>query len=299
MMLEGLHPKNPTHVMRLTTDGQTARRVADIVSETFEPAETAAAAFEEPDEVTWVVEVFFRNQPDESAIRELVAVAAGEAAARGLVFAALAETDWVKASLDGLKPVRAGRFAVHGSHDRGEVRANEIGIEIEAALAFGTGHHGTTLGCLETIDRLTRTRAFPKVLDVGTGTGVLAIAAGLAQKKKAFASDIDPVSVEAARANARLNGAAPLVEIALAAGLKRAVFADHGPYDLIVANILPRPLCAMASDLVALLAPNGVVVLSGIIRPHAGLVVAAYRARGLRLVKRRIIGDWVTLTLAR
>lgn len=299
MMLEGLPPKNPTHVMRLVADGPTARRVADIVSETFEPAETAAAAFEEPDEVTWVVEVFFRDKPDEAAMRDLVAVVAGEALAKTATFAALAEKDWVKASLDGLKPVRAGRFAVHGSHDRHKVRANEIGIEIEAALAFGTGHHGTTLGCLEAIDRLTRTRAFPRVLDVGTGTGVLAIAAGLAQKKKAFASDIDPVSVEAARGNARLNGAAPLVEVALAAGLKRAFFRDHGPYDLIVANILPRPLCAMASDLVSLLAPGGVVVLSGIIRPHAGLVTAAYRARGMRLARRRIIEDWVTLTLTR
>ena len=197
-MLEGLPPNNAAFVARLACDERTARAVADIIVETFEPAETAAAAFEtEPNMPSWTnpdwtVEVFFGRQPDEAQVRALVAAAAGQAAADALLFEPLANRDWIKLSLDGLPAVRAGRFLVHASHTRGYLRPNDIGIEIEAALAFGTGHHGTTRGCLLMLGDVLRRRRPVRVLDVGTGTGVLAIAAAKALRRPVAAGDIDP-----------------------------------------------------------------------------------------------------------
>ena len=145
-MLEGLHPNRPTHVMRLTTDERSARAMTDLLGEVFEPAETAVAAFE-TDGGDWLLEAYFARPPDEAAIRDLARPVIGAAADRA-AFATLQQTDWVTASLEGLRPVRAERFLVHGAHDRGHRRANDLALEIEAALAFGTGHHGTTKGCL-------------------------------------------------------------------------------------------------------------------------------------------------------
>ncbi|WP_296572529.1 50S ribosomal protein L11 methyltransferase [Phreatobacter sp.] len=298
-MLEGLHPVSPTHLMRLETSERAARKVGDLIGEMFDPAETAVAAFEAPDGRIWLVEVFFRDAPDEDHVRALVRATAGEAVAACVTFHAIESRDWVRTSLDGLKPVVAGRFTVFGSHDRDKVSANAIPIEIEAALAFGTGHHGTTLGCLRAIDRLAKAARAFRPLDVGTGTGVLAIAVGLRHRVPVLASDIDRVSVDAAHENAVLNRARGYVRVIHAAGLKDARFRRGAPYDLILANILPRPLVGLATDLVRLVAPGGTVVLSGIIPPHANLVVSAYRDRGLRLVMREEIEGWVTLTMRR
>lgn len=298
-MLEGLHPVSPTHLMRLETSEAAARRVADIVSETFDPAETAVAAFEAADGRIWLVEAFFRDKPDEENVRELIRVAAGNAVAGSITFHAIEDKDWVRSALDGLKPVRAGRFAVFGAHDRARIPTNVIPIEIEAALAFGTGHHGTTLGCLLAIDRELKRRRPRRPLDVGTGTGVLAIAAALGARVPVLASDIDAVSVAAARENAKGNRAAPLVRVIHAAGLRHARFGRAGRYDLVLANILPQPLVGLARDLARLAAPGGTVVLSGIIPPHANLVVSAYRSCGLHLVARGEIEGWVTLVMKR
>lgn len=298
-MLEGLHPTQPTHMMRLETSERAARIVADAISETFDPAETAVAAFEAADGQLWLVEVFFRTAPDETNVRELIRATAGPAVAAAVSFGAIDARDWVRTSLDGLKPVPAGRFLVHGSHDRARVPAQAIGIEIEAALAFGTGHHGTTLGCLKAIDRLAKVRRPRRVLDVGTGTGVLAIAAALRHRVPVLGSDIDAASVIAARENARLNHAAPWCRMVLANGLKAAAFGPAGRHDLVLANILPRPLMALSRDIARHVAPGGDLVLSGILKPFAPLVLTAYRTQGLRFTGRELIDGWVTLTFKR
>ena len=149
-MREGLHPNRPTHVLRLTTDERSARAMTDFLGEVFDPADTAVAAFEDADG-RWLLEAYFAQQPDEGAVRALLRPTIG-AEADAAVFETLAGTDWIRASLEGLTPVRAGRFLVHGSHDRARVRPNDRALEIEAALAFGTGHHGTTRGCLLALD---------------------------------------------------------------------------------------------------------------------------------------------------
>ena len=301
-MLEGLPPNNAAFVARLTCDEMTARRVADCIVETFDPAETAAAAFEGATvgangRLDWLVEVFFGTAPDESSVRALVADHAGATAAAGLTFARLAQRDWVAAALDGLKPVRAGRFTVHGAHDRGRVGACEIGIEIEAALAFGTGHHGTTRGCLLALDALLKQRRPAHVLDVGTGTGVLAIAAARALHRRVASGDIDPVSVVAARGNARLNKAGAFVHPVVASGLRHPALA--GRYDLILANILAKPLRRLAPAIAAAAAPGATLILSGLLARDVPGVLACYRASGFALTRRKMLDGWATIELKR
>src|SRR5215510_4273237 len=201
-----------TVVARLSSDASTAQKIVDALAESLAAEQFAASAFEEAPG-RWSLAIHFRQRPDEAAVRALIASAAGSAAARALVFETLAPTDWVRKSRESLAPVEAGRFAVHGAHDRARVRANRIGVEIEAALAFGTGHHGTTRGCLLALDRIVkRTRRRPRVLDIGTGSGVLAIAAAKALRSPVFASDIDRRATLIARANARLNHVPGLIE---------------------------------------------------------------------------------------
>jgi ribosomal protein L11 methyltransferase len=211
-----------------------------------------------------------------------------------LSFEPLAQQDWVATSLIGLKPVRAGRFLIHGSHDRVRVPKNAIGIEIEAALAFGTGHHGTTRGCLLALDQLLSRRVRPRcILDVGTGTGILAIAAARAAHVPVTATDIDPAACKAARDNARLNRVHGWVVVA------RAKAKVGGPYNLIMANILARPLIAMSGQIARLLGPSGHLVLSGLLPEHARSVISAYRQHGLSLERRMLVDGWVTLTMYR
>src|SRR5579872_4795087 len=204
---------------RLTCDEATARRLAALAGECLDPDAIVCAVFE-GDDGAWRVELYFREPPDETAIRKLIADGAGAATADALAFDAVEAKDWVAASLAGLKPVTAGRFVVHGAHDRARVAPNAIGIEIEAALAFGTGHHGTTRGCLLALDVLAKCRRPRRILDLGTGTGVLAIAAARIFRTAVLATDIDPVAVAAARANAKLNRAGALVEIVRATGAR-------------------------------------------------------------------------------
>jgi len=199
----------------------------------------------------------------------------------------------------GVADVRAGRFIVHGAHDRARVKANDLAIEIEAALAFGTGHHGTTRGCLLALDRLAKRRRFSRALDLGTGSGVLAIAAAKIFHTRIVATDIDRVAVAAAKSNARFNRAGPFVTLAQATGTKGRAIAARAPYDLIFANILLGPLLRLAVPLSRLAAPNARVVLSGLLPAHANAVLAIYRAQGLMLTRRTVLEGWVTLVLKR
>ena len=288
----------PTTVARLSCDELTARRLVAFLGESLDATDSACAAFEDG-AGDWQVAIHFRNTPVEAGLRDLVKLAAGEATANALSIERVPANDWVAESLAGLRPVRAGRFVVHGAHDRAGLRANDIGIEIEAALAFGTGHHGTTRGCLLALDDLMKRRRPPNVLDIGTGTGVLAIAAAQLLRKRVAAGDIDPVAVRAARDNARLNRAASFITFVRAAGVRAQVIRERGPYDLIFANILMGPLTRLAVPVRSLAAPGAHVVLSGLLPTHANPVVSVYSALGFVLERRTVLEGWVTLVMRR
>ena len=287
-----------TTVARLSCDEQTARRLAAFLGESLDAEDTACAAFEDGTG-GWQVAIHFCQPPEETSLRSLVAIAAGETASRLLTIEPITARDWVAQSLADLKPVRVGRFFVHGAHDRAKLRANDIGIEIEAALAFGTGHHGTTRGCLQALADLAKRRDIRRVLDVGTGSGILTIAAARLLHARITASDIDVRAVEAARGNARCNHAMPLVTFARASGTAARAITSAAPYQLIFANILLSALTRLAVPLCRLTAPGARIVLSGLLPGHANAVLAIYRARGLVLEKRIALDGWVTLVMHR
>lgn len=291
-----MNKSQDTTLARLVCDERTARTVADALSEGFEAGGVAVAAFEGTGG-RWTVEVHFEAPPDEAAVCAVVGQAAGTAVQ--VIFEAIAAKDWVAASLGELKPVSAGRFTVHGAHDRARIAPNRLGIEIEAALAFGTGHHGTTRGCLVALDGLLKRHHPRRVLDIGTGTGVLAIAAAKALRRPVLASDIDPEAVAIARANVRHNGVSSFVECLCAGRLTARSIAGRGPFDLVLANILLAPLTRLAGPMQRLLAPGARVILSGLLAAQENAALAAYRPRGLTLVGRIPLGEWVTLVLAK
>src|SRR6266545_737067 len=349
-------------VARLTTDQATARRIVDLVAESFDAFETAAGMSRDGDG-RWAVAIHFRDPPNEIAVRALVGLAAGADAANALAFEATAPQDWIRKSIEGLTPVEAG-------------------------LAFGTGHHASTRGCLLALDRIVKQetrsvrvlrrlapqRSLPPcgggtgrgaqqapnlwlppspplpqsksglpdfdqsirgrtpasrgshgggsrpslprrfkpsparkrsthpqrtILDIGTGSGVLAIAAARALRRPVVASDIDRIAVRTARANARLNRAAAYIDITHAAGLDAQRLRGRGPYELILANILLTPLQRLATPIARVAAPNARIVLSGLLRGEATAAVASYRARGLLLEHRILLGGWITLVLRR
>jgi len=277
---------------------QNAKRVVDLLNESFFEGQAAIAAFEGPDG-SWHITVHFAEPPDQASIRGLVGLAAGDDVASVVTFDDVEAKDWVKATLEELVPVRAGRFIVHGHHDRERIPPNKLGIEIEAALAFGTGHHGTTRGCLLLLDAVLKAYLPRRVLDLGTGTGVLAIAAAKALQAHVLASDIDPLSVRVARENARLNGAGDMVQTIRATGFSAPEFATQGPFDLVLANILANPLRQMATPMARHLAPSALVILSGLLPPQAQGVISTYCARGLVLERHLQIEGWSSLLMRR
>ena len=289
-----------TSIAMLTTSEHTGRKVADLITEGF-AADTVAVSLVDEGRGHWRVDIHSRTKPNAKALRALVGAAAGAKAAKTLRFATVAAKDWVAESLVGLKPVTAGRFIVYGAHDRAGIAPNRIGIEIEAALAFGTGHHGTTRGCLLALDRLCKLwhggKAAPRILDLGTGSGVLAIAAARALHRRVLATDIDAAAVRVARANARLNGVGPLVTLATAAGVTAPAIRAQAPFDLVFANILLEPLQRLAAPLAKIVAPGGHVVLSGLLTAQTNAALAAYRA--FRLERRIVLDGWTTLVLKR
>jgi ribosomal protein L11 methyltransferase len=288
--------RSSTATALLETDEQSAHRVADLVAETL-LAEDIVVSLVDIGAGRWRVAMHFRAAPDEKIIRALTAAAAGKAAAKALRFERIAAKDWVRESLAGLAPVTAGRFIVHGAHDRVRIPFNRIGIEIEAALAFGTGHHGTTRGCLLALDSLCKSLPRRRILDLGTGSGVLAIAAARALRQPVLAIDIDGSAVRAARANAARNRAGSFVEVIKADGVAGRQIRERAPYDLVLANILLRPLQCLAAPLTRLTAPGAHVVLSGLLASQANAAIAAYR--GFALERRIDLDGWTTLVLVR
>ncbi len=209
----------------------------------------------------------------------------------------LADADWLAMSLSGLPPVTAGRFFVYGAHDQGRAPINAVNLKIDAGAAFGTGHHGTTVGCLLAFDDLLKRERFDRVLDVGAGTGVLAIAAARTGSSVAIGTDIDAPSVRISNENAKLNQTH--ARFVHASGLNDARVRGHGPYDLVFANILAPPLVSLSQEIKTALRIGGVAILSGLLRTQERRVTAAYLSRGFRLEKRYRRDAWSALVLRR
>ena len=286
----------PTYTALTTLTGKSPAEGLGEAMERLEPAPTGVGVFEVEDgSGLWEVGGYFTENPDRAALA-LLAAAFG---AKDFAVSELPETDWVAHVKRELAPVVAGRFFVYGNHDADKVPTDTIALRIEAAMAFGTGHHGTTLGCLQALDRLATEGFRPRaVLDVGCGTAVLAMgAARLWPDVPTFASDIDPVAVDVARANLEANGMANALTCLEATGLDHPDLAAAAPFDLIFANILKGPLMALAPDLTASLAPKGIAILSGILEDQADAVQAVYEAEGNSLLHRDQIGEWITLVL--
>jgi ribosomal protein L11 methyltransferase len=273
------------------------------VSATKAEAQDIAAAFElgsepqailineEPFEDAAVVEALYVAMPDGALLTQI--------AGKPVHVALLPDVDWIRLSQEGLPPVRAGRFFVYGAHDAGTVPHGVIPIKIEAGLAFGTGHHETTALCLHALSDISKRRRFANVLDLGCGTGLLAIGAAKLWRKAVLASDIDPVAVEVTKENARANGEAPLIRALIADGLDHPALSAQAPYDLIIANILAGPLTKLAPAIARALAPGGMLVLSGLLQWQENLVLSFYRPHGLQLRNARREGVWSALTLER
>jgi ribosomal protein L11 methyltransferase len=269
----------------------TKAQAPDVVAAFELTGPQAVLIAEEPFEDEATVEALYAQMPDGDLLSKL--------AGREVRVILLPDQDWIKLSQKGLPPVRAGRFFVYGAHDKGKVPPGVIPLRIEAGMAFGTGHHETTALCLAVLSDLAKRRRFANVLDLGCGTGLLAIGAAKLWRRRVLASDIDPVAVEITRENAAINGEAPWVRAVMADGLTQPAIARRAPFDLIVANILAGPLTRLAPTIAGALAPGGVLVLSGLLHWHANLVVAFYRPHGLILRAVRRDGAWSALILER
>lgn len=276
----------------------TAKAQAEALGEAMErliPEPTGIGVFEMEDgSGLWEVGGYFTDRPDEAGL----ALLATMHDAKPFVVSEVPETDWVAHVRRELAPVEAGRFFVYGSHDADKLPEGRIPLLIEAAMAFGTGHHGTTLGCLKALDHLLD-QGFEgsKVADIGCGTAVLAMAAARVWQGDIIASDIDQVAVEVAEANLRANGMEGQVTCLEAAGFDNPALQAQAPFDLIFANILKGPLVALSPDLAANLRPGGYAILSGILNEQADDVIAVYAQNGINLTRREEIGEWTTLLL--
>jgi ribosomal protein L11 methyltransferase len=280
-----------------------ARSLAGALQELVSAPPQALTLFEQADAngaaPAWRIEAYYDEPPDPALLGEELA-ALLDAGIPALTITPVEQLNWVALSQAALPPVAAGRFTVHGSHDAGRVPRGPNAILIDAGEAFGTAHHATTFGCLSAIDALTRRRHFARVLDLGCGSGVLAIAAARALPRAVIlATDLDAQSVVVAKSNMRQNGAGRRIDAFVADGLAAPRLRRAGQFDLVIANILADPLIALAREIRRALCPGGALVLSGLLIPQAPAVIAAYRAAGFALVTHRRILGWSTLTLVR
>lgn len=264
---------------------------AAAVFELTPPVPQSVLISENPFEADATVEALYDTPPDAALLSRVTGYAVD--------CAPLPDQDWIRLSLEGLPPVRSGRFFLHGAHDAAAVPAGVTPIRIEAGLAFGTGHHESTALCLEALNHFARQRRFSRVLDLGCGTGVLGIAAAKLWRSAVTASDIDPVAVETARQNARMNEVAPLMRFACADGLDHPTIKSGAPYDLICANILARPLMRLAPAIARAAAGGGTLLLSGLLGDQENLVLGSYRSHKFVLCGRLRNGPWSALLLRR
>jgi len=253
------------------------------------PAPQAVLIVEEPFAANATVEALYTEAPDAALLSAITGYT--------IAVAPLPDQDWIRLSQEGLPPVRAGRFFVYGAHDAGQVPPGVIALKIEAGMAFGTGHHETTALCLAALSDLAKRRRYASVLDLGCGTGLLAIAAARMWRRPVLATDIDPEAIAVTAENARANGAAPLVRVVTADGLTSPAIARGAPYDLIVANILASPLTQLAPSIARALGKGGTLVLSGLLTWQENLVASFYRPHGLILRQVRRDGPWTALVL--
>ncbi|MGI9370708.1 MAG: 50S ribosomal protein L11 methyltransferase [Ruegeria sp.] len=285
----------PTFTAFTTLPVKSAAEKLGEAMEHLDPEPTGVGVFQVEDgSGLWEIGGYFTEAPDEAAL----AVLSTAFGTKPFAVSELPETDWVAYVRSELAPVEAGRFFVYGSHDADNVPQDRIPLLIEAAMAFGTGHHGTTLGCLQALDKLI-SEGFKaeKVADIGCGTAVLAMAAARVWDGAFLASDIDQVAVEVAEANLRANGMDGVVRCIEAAGFDHPELRESAPFDLIFANILKGPLVALAPEMMANLRPGGYAILSGILNEQAESVISVYSQNGANLANSREIGEWTTLIL--
>jgi ribosomal protein L11 methyltransferase len=285
----------PTFTALTTLTGKPAAEALGEAMERLNPEPTGIGVFEVEDgSGLWEVGGYFTERPDETALA-LLAAAMG---ANEFAISELPETDWVAHVRRELSPVEAGRFFVYGSHDADKVPADCEPLLIEAAMAFGTGHHGTTLGCLRALDRLAK-GGFQgdNVADIGCGTAVLGMAAARIWPNPVMVSDIDQVAVDVANANVAANDLVGRIHAVEAAGFDHPDLLAKAPFDLVFANILKGPLVALAPDMATNLDENGYAVLSGILNEQADDVISVYAQNGINLINREEIVEWTTLTL--
>lgn len=272
-----------------------AEALAGAIEDRFWELAPAVALHEErPDAGIWRLDAYFDAAPDRPALAALI-----DDIAPGATFEIepMPPADWVAIVQRELSPVVAGRFFIYGSHDRARASGRPGDIEIDAGQAFGTAHHATTRGCLLALDRLFKRRRFDRILDLGTGTGLLAIAAARILRRRVLASDIDPVAVRIARENAALNRTGPLLRAVVADGLGHPRLRRNAPYDLLIANILAAPLIALAPAIAAATRPGSCLVLSGLLREQSPQIEARYRSLGFVLNQRLPLDEWMTLVL--
>ncbi|MBL8575870.1 MAG: 50S ribosomal protein L11 methyltransferase [Mesorhizobium sp.] len=287
----------PQTRLHIATDAAGADRLFPVMEAAFEEDGLPLSLFD-LDEANGIKEIsLYADGEVDAAEQRLRAILDDIGIATPIERETLPDIDWVAKSLEGLQPVRAGRFLVHGSHDRARRKPGDLAIEIEAGLAFGTGHHGTTAGCLEMIESIARRERPRNALDLGTGSAVLAIALAKLAHIPVLATDIDPVATKVASENAKLNKVSRYIETRTAAGFHDPIFARRAPFDLIVANILARPLMRMAPDMARSVSFGGSLILSGILERQRNAVLAAYVGQQLRHVRTLWREGWVTIHL--
>lgn len=284
------------YIATLQADKQGAAQLADLLSELLDPP-PAISTRESGNE--WLVEIYFETPPEQETLNLVADALPHLGGLRELTVEALADEDWVAKVQQGLHPIEAGRFFIHGSHDKARGRGRAFAIEVDAGQAFGTAHHGTTCGCLRAIDFLAKFSRIGQALDLGTGSGILAMAVAKIWNSPVLATDIDPVAIDVARENFQRNHIGSLIQPIVANGVRHRLIAARAPYDLVIANILAGPLIGLAAEIHGVTKPQGWLILSGLLDHQAREVKARFYAQGFCLYRQISLEGWATLLMRR